>query len=65
MVKGIGLFDLARDRDGLDDVSAAHPELAEALAVRLHELRAEWAADDSQVQGTSVEGLGALGYLDD
>lgn len=65
LAKGAGLFDLSQDRDGLNDASAQHPELAEELAARLHELRAVWAADDTQVQGTSVEGLGALGYLDD
>lgn len=70
--QGAGLFDVRRDRIGIDDVSDSFPELAAALTELLAAERAKWGADAERDAaeaaanpGSTVEGLGDLGYLGD
>jgi arylsulfatase A-like enzyme len=61
------LFELAHDPNGEFDVSDDYPELTQELATLLDDLRAQWNGDEGlQVADDgNLDGLGALGYLED
>ena len=59
------LFDLRNDEDGLNDVSAEHPDLVAELRAAMKRLRARWSPDDERdaTAGLGIRDAGALRQL--